>query len=75
MYETYFLHDLAEQNYSKYNLEPLENITRGIMLQVNSSDTIGVTVARYYATLTHNFASAQDFEVSIPKWDSTTNGN
>lgn len=74
MYEIHFLRDIAEQNYSKYNIDPQNSADKGIMLSVNSSQAIGLAVTRFYDTLgDYNFKDLQP-KFSEPTIDSTTKG-
>ncbi|XP_017769692.1 PREDICTED: VWFA and cache domain-containing protein 1 [Nicrophorus vespilloides] len=71
MYETHFLRDVAEQNYSKYKIDNDYNVNRGIMLMVNSTQGVGLAVARFFNTLEDETTMYDlDFQISLPIWDS-----
>lgn len=69
------MRDIADQNYTKYNVDVLEEAERGIMLEVNSSHSIGLSAARFY-----NMASSQEWSTlspraSLPVWDNISKGS
>lgn len=75
MYETHFLHDIAQQNYTKYNImDAYKQIFPGTMLQVNNSESVGIGVARYYHLLNEKTALDADLNISLPVWDASSNG-
>lgn len=70
----HFLRDIAQQNYSKYNIESPSNIQRGLTLSVSSSQTVGLAVTRFYNTLNKNFSFNSEPIVTLPEWDSISKG-
>lgn len=74
MYETHFLHEIAEQNYTKYNLKPFQDACRGIMLPVKSIEEIGLAIARYYSTINESFIFSSEPMISLPKLDQVSGG-
>ncbi|KAB0801153.1 hypothetical protein PPYR_05507 [Photinus pyralis] len=73
MYETHFLRDIAEQNYTKYNIDVLSNVEKGIMLLVNSSQAIGLAVAQFYNIISSGVYSEKEPSISLPIWDQISN--
>ncbi|KAF5272845.1 hypothetical protein FQR65_LT00441 [Abscondita terminalis] len=69
MYETHFLRDVAEQNYTKYNMHPVIDVEKGIMLTVNASQTIGFVVAQFYNVLGTTENIDYEPKISLPIWD------
>lgn len=74
MYEMHFLRDIAEQNYSKYNIESLSDIQRGLTLSVSSAQNVGLAVARFYNTLDENVSFDTEASVTLPMWDPVAKG-
>lgn len=76
MYETDFLRDIAEQNYSKYNITFTPNIYRkvGFMLIINSTESIGFAVARFLNHFNPSSSFIKDKNISLPVWDAISNG-
>lgn len=74
MYEMHFLRDIAQQNYSKYNIESTFNIHKGLTLSVSSAQAIGLAVARFYNTFHNDIAFNTKFTITLPTWDSVSKG-
>lgn len=74
MYEMHFLREIAEQNYSKYNIDVSYETERGVMLSVNSSQGIGIVVAQFYEVLGYSDYFNLDPKVSLPTWDNIAGG-
>lgn len=69
MYEMHFLGDIAK-NYSKYSTDPTTRMQKGIMLPVNSTQNIGLSIARFLNTLNPDFISYKlEPTLSLPRWD------
>ncbi|KAK4871749.1 hypothetical protein RN001_015873 [Aquatica leii] len=69
MYETHFLRDIAEQNYTKYNIDLFRDVEKGIMLSVNSTQAIGLAVAQFYNVLGAAEYMESEPTISLPTWD------
>lgn len=74
MYEMHFLRDIAEQNYSKYNIESPSDIQRGLTLSVSSAQNVGLAVTRFYNTLDENVSFNTEASVTLPMWDPVSKG-
>lgn len=70
----HFLRDIAQQNYSKYNIELPTNMQKGLTLSVSSPQSVGLAVARFYNTLDKNFAFDTESRITLPTWDSISKG-
>lgn len=73
IYETQFLEDIALQNYNKHNISYTGNVLRGIMIPINSTDTVGFALTRFYNVYSQNTFNLQK-EISLPTWDKKSNG-
>ncbi|EFA13000.2 VWFA and cache domain-containing protein 1 [Tribolium castaneum] len=71
IYETQFLEDIALQNYQKYNISHPGNVFRGIMVPINSTETVGFALARFYMDYNQNY-NLQKL-ISLPTWDERSN--
>ncbi|KAF5289595.1 hypothetical protein FQA39_LY15042 [Lamprigera yunnana] len=69
MYETHFLRDIAEQNYTKYNINTTIDSEKGIMLLVNSTQGIGLAAAQFYNVLGNVNYIENEPTVTLPIWD------
>lgn len=74
IYETHFLRDIAEQNYTKYNIESLNYIRKGIMIPVNSTQAIGLAVVRFYNIFDYSNNLTVEPQISLPIWDNVSKG-
>lgn len=76
LYETDFLRDIAEQNYSKYNITYTRNVHRksGFMLIINSTESIGFAVTRFFNNFNPTATFIKDRNISLPVWDAISNG-
>lgn len=70
----HFLRDIAEQNYSKYNIETSVDIQKGLTLSVSSAQSVGLAVARFYNTLNENISFDTAPTITLPMWDSVSKG-
>lgn len=75
MYETHFLRDIAEQNYNKFNVSFKLNKRRkmGLMLSINSTDSVGFTASHFYTIFNPNSSYKIDKQISLPTWDPINN--
>ncbi|KAL4236844.1 VWFA and cache domain-containing protein 1 [Mactra antiquata] len=69
MYEKSFLQDIANQNYSKYTVSPGSKspIRRGMMIAVNNTRDLSMTVGRFYIPFNKTAAEVPVF--SLPYID------
>lgn len=74
MYEMHFLRDIAEQNYSKYNIDINNNFLKGITLSVYSMQSIGLAITRFYSVLKDAVSFNLQPTLSLPTWDQTSEG-
>ncbi|XP_066248264.1 VWFA and cache domain-containing protein 1 [Euwallacea similis] len=74
MYETHFLRDIAEQNFTKHNISYVAHDFRhpGYMLTVNKTDDIGFVVNRFYSVFNTDNLFSTDKKISLPYWDPQT---
>lgn len=70
LFETQFLRDVAEQNYSQYNVESFSEPVKGSLLTLNSSQSVGLTVARLLHSIQQStFEPKFGPRLSLPRWD------
>lgn len=74
MYEMHFLRDIAEQNYSKYNIDISNNFQKGLTLSVYSLQSIGLAIARFYNILKDTVSYNLQPTLELPVWDQTSEG-
>lgn len=70
MFEKSFMQDLADQNYTKYNIEKrgLSPVRPGMMVVVNNTRDLSMTVGRFYQPF--NKTTPEDAVFSLPYIDS-----
>ncbi|GJQ69938.1 hypothetical protein Trydic_g13334 [Trypoxylus dichotomus] len=69
LYEMHFLGDIAK-NYSKYSTGITKPMLEGIMLPVNSTRNVGLSVARFFKTLNPDSITYKPQPMlSLPRWD------
>lgn len=74
LYEMHFLGDIA-RNYSKYSTGITKQMLRGIMLPVNSTQNVGLSIARFFETLNPDSISYKlEPMMSLPRWDDVSKG-
>ncbi|CAH1153371.1 unnamed protein product [Phaedon cochleariae] len=68
MYEPQFLNDIATQNYTKYNISYKSNVhhRKGLMLKVNSEESIPFVVERFYSVFNPSFLFHTGNNISLP---------
>ncbi|XP_050314411.1 VWFA and cache domain-containing protein 1 [Anthonomus grandis grandis] len=71
MYETHFLRDIAEQNFTRYNISYDYNPFRkpGYMMTVNKTEDIGFVVNRFFSIFNPNSVFKTSKNISLPHWD------
>lgn len=70
----HFLGDIAK-NYSKYSNGSTERMLKGIMLPVNSTQSVGLSIARFLKTLNPDLIRYElEPMLSLPRWDDVSNG-
>ncbi|KAL1492905.1 hypothetical protein ABEB36_011074 [Hypothenemus hampei] len=71
MYETHFLRDIAEQNFTKYNISYTHNYFRksGYMLTVNKTEDIGFVINKFLSVFNNDGTFSADKKISLPHWD------
>ncbi|KAJ8980589.1 hypothetical protein NQ317_018716 [Molorchus minor] len=71
MYEPQFLQDLAEQNYTKYNISCKSNMLRktGVMLTINNSNSVPFVVNRFYNYFNANRSIKLNRNLYLPAKD------
>lgn len=74
MYEMHFLRDIAEQNYSKYNIESPGKERRGLTLSVFSLQSVGLAVARFFNILDESSLFHMMPGITLPTWDEISKG-
>lgn len=72
MYEMHFLRDIADQNYSKYNIDASDDYQKGVTLSVYSLENIGLAVARFYNVLKDVISYGTAPHMTLPLWDNTS---
>lgn len=74
VYEMHFLRDIAQQNYSKYNIESTVDVQIGLTLSVSSAQSVGLAVARFYNILHKNADFNTEPGITLPTWDPVSRG-
>lgn len=74
MYEMHFLRDIADQNYSKYNIDASDDFQKGVTLSVYSLQNVGLAVARFYNVLKDVISYDTSPRITLPLWYNTSKG-
>lgn len=76
MYETHFLRDIADQNFTKHNITHTHNHFRkpSYMLTVNKTDDIGFVINRFFSVFNTDCLFSTNKKISLPYWDPQTGG-
>ena len=74
MYETTFLKEIAEMNFPKFNVKSPDpsKIRHGIMVQVNTTEQLSITLSGIYSVLSRPTHSS--LYISLPFWDNISKG-
>lgn len=76
MYETHFLQDIADQNFSKHNISNVLHHfrKRGYMLTVNKTDDIGFVINKFFSIFNTDNLFTMGNKLSLPYWDPQSGG-
>ncbi|CAG9759360.1 unnamed protein product [Ceutorhynchus assimilis] len=71
MYETQFLQDIADMNFTKYNILFSQNRFRkpGYMLTLNKTDDIGFVKNKFFSVFNIDNLYTTNEKISLPYWD------
>lgn len=66
--------DIAEQNYGRYRINYKGTIRKGMLLLLNNTENIGITLTRFFTAFLKSTKMESKSQISLPIWDSYMKG-